>query len=150
MKITIEANKELSIPIQKLKHQPIKNFLSFNPTIAFDNHPSARGLKKEEEENKSTNLNINFTEKKNKNIKITLDSVESEIYNNEIFYTKNNDINNNPNNNCLSINYEPIKKQNTFTKEEEEFDKDITHLIQKRENSEIIINKFQKFANCKL
>ena len=64
MKITIEANKELSTPIQKLKHQPIKNFLSFNPTIAFDNHPSARGLKKEEEENKSTNLNINFTEKK--------------------------------------------------------------------------------------
>jgi hypothetical protein len=62
---------------------------------------------------------------------------------------KNNKINYN-NNNCLSIHYEPMKKQNNFTKEEEEFDKDITHLIQKRENSEIIINKFQKFANCKL
>ena len=149
MKITSEKNKESSTPIQKLKHQPIKNFLSFTQTIAFDNHPSARGLNKEEEKNKSTNLNINFTEKKNKNCKITLDTVESEIFNNEIFYTKNNNINNN-NNNCLSINYEPIKKQNNFTKEEEEFDKDITHLIQKRENSEIIINKFQKFANCKL
>jgi hypothetical protein len=151
MKITIETNTNAKTPNQKLitPIKPFSNFLSLTPTIAFDNHPSARGLKKDEnEENKKSNLNNNLIEKKNSKFKITLDSVDSKLYNNEVFFTQKDDMNNN--NSCLSINSQPIKKQNNFTKEEEVFDNDITHLIKKRENSEIILNKFQKFANCKL
>ena len=56
MKITIETNTNAKTPNQKLitPIKPLTNFLSLTPTIAFDNHPSARGLKKDEnEENKN-------------------------------------------------------------------------------------------------
>ena len=84
MKITIETNTNAKTPNQKLitPIKPLTNFLSLTPTIAFDNHPSARGLKKDEnEENKKSNLNNNIIEKKNSKFKITLDSVDSKLYN---------------------------------------------------------------------
>lgn len=42
-----------------------------------------------------------------------------------------------------------IQKKSTFTKEEDEFDKEITNSIIRKEKSEVIINKFENFANIK-
>ena len=139
--------------------KPIKGFLSLSTQIPFDNHPSARGLKKDEKEedlkdkfniniisnNKIDNIEVNDDKKKTNSFKFTLNYIEEKIFQNEVYYEKNVNYSQKTN---LSLNFIP-KKKNTFTQKEKEFDDDINESIKKRESSDVIIKKFNKFANCK-
>ena len=133
----------------------INGLLSLKPVIPFENHPSARGLmKKESSENIKNNfLNIDDNSKeKNKNfskkssdIRLTLNSIEDKIYQNEVYFQ----INDNYSEKNISTSQIINPKKNTFTDREKEFDNDITSSIQKNEGSDVIINKFKNFANIK-
>ena len=134
---------------------PINNFLSLKKLIPFENHPSARGLmKKESSENIKNNfLNIDDNSKeKNKNfskkssdIRLTLNSIEDKIYQNEVYFQ----INDNYSEKNISVSQIINPKKNSFNEREKEFDNDITDSIQRKESSEVIINKFKNFANIK-
>ena len=124
-------NRKNSTPI------PIKNCLSFNQLIPFENHPSARGLKK----------NDNKENKQTSNFQILLEPVDEVIYQNEVYFQKNENVENIENIDCNFNNNN--NKKSAFTKEEDEFDKDITNSIIRKEKDEIIINKFQYFVNIK-
>ncbi len=141
--------------------KPIKGFLSLSTQIPFDNHPSARGLKKDEKEedlkdkfniniisnNKIDNIEVNDDKKKTNSFKFTLNYIEEKIFQNEVYYEKNDNYST-KNSSNLSLNFIPEKK-NTFTQKEKEFDDNITESIKKRESSDVIIKKFNKFATCK-
>jgi len=152
---------------QSLKNptKPIKGFLSLSNTIPFDNHPSARGLKKNENEKKENlkdnikiindlnikldNKEVNDENKKSTSFKFSLNYIEEKIYQNEVYYQKKeNDSTKNYSSN-LSLNFIPDDKKNIFTFKEKEFDNEITESIKKRESSDVIIKKFNIFANCK-
>ncbi len=152
-------SKDLKSPIK-----PIKGFLSLSTPIPFDNHPSARGLKNDEDKkvedikekynitinsnNKLDNIEVNDDKKQSTSFQFTLNYIEEKIFQNEVYYEKNenNSIKNASN---LSLNFIPVKKKNTFTEKEKEFDEDITESIKNRESSDVIIKKFNSFANCK-
>ena len=133
----------------------INGLLSLKPVIPFENHPSARGLmKKESSENIKNNfLNIDDnSEEKNKNfskkssdIRLTLNSIEDKIYQNEVYFQ----INDNYSEKNISVSQIINPKKNSFNEREKEFDNDITDSIQRKESSEVIINKFKNFANIK-
>ena len=130
----------------------INGLLSLKPVIPFENHPSARGLmKKESSENIKHNIgNIEDNSidnkkniiKRNSDIQLTLNTIEDKIYQNEIYFQINDDYSEKKITNQI-IN----PKKNTFTDREKEFDNDITSSIQKNEGSDVIINKFENFAN---
>ena len=132
----------------------INGLLSLNPVIPFENHPSARGLmKKESSENIKHNIgNIEDNSidnkkniiKRNSDIQLTLNTIEDKIYQNEIYFQINDNYSEKKISNQI-IN----PKKNTFTDREKEFDNDITSSIQKNEGSDVIINKFENFANIK-
>ena len=145
---------------QRKNTSPVKlnSHLSFQPLIPFENHPSARGLKKNNNEEskleKMSNINILNEDnqlnsdkqniKKGNNFTLYLNPIEDKIYQNEVYYTKND-------NYCNDINYDntEIKKKSTLSEKEEQFDREITKSIQNNEKSDIIINKFKNFANIK-
>ena len=132
----------------------INGLLSLKPVIPFENHPSARGLmKKESSENIKHNIgNIEDNSidnkkniiKRNSDIQLTLNTIEDKIYQNEIYFQINDNYSEKKISNQI-IN----PKKNTFTDREKEFDNDITSSIQKNEGSDVIINKFENFANIK-
>ncbi len=132
----------------------INGLLSLKPVIPFENHPSARGLmKKESSENIKHNIgNIEDNSidnkkniiKRNSDIQLTLNTIEDKIYQNEIYFQINDNYSEKKITNQI-IN----PKKNTFTDREKEFDNDITSSIQKNEGSDVIINKFENFANIK-
>ena len=141
-------NRKNSTPI------PIKNCLSFNQLIPFENHPSARGLKKNEQTAKlpqsipiSLKKNDNKENKQTSNFQILLEPVDEVIYQNEVYFQKNENVENIENIDCNFNNNN--NKKSGFTKEEDQFDKDITNSIIRKEKDEIIINKFQYFVNIK-
>ena len=147
----MEKNNNFKIPNRKNTSPiPIKGFLSLKLSVPFENHPSARGLVKSESKEKKNNiinLETNNNNKENKqisNFNFVLETVEEKIYQNEVFFQKNEKFENLNNN----LNY-PINKKCNFTKEEHDFDKDITNCIINNERSDVIINKFQEFANVK-
>ena len=132
----------------------INGLLSLKPVIPFENHPSARGLMKKES---SDNIKKNFENiddnskenkknisKKNSGIQLTLNTIEDKIFQNEVYFQINN---NYSDKNISSHIINP--KKNTFTDKEKEFDKEITGSIQRNEGSDVIINKFENFANIK-
>ena len=131
---------------------PIKGLLSLKQVIPFENHPSARGLmKNENEENKTDKIlkkensdKIKF-EKRKSDFEISLNTIDEKIYQNEVYFEKNE---NYSNHNNLSNSIQ-IPKKNALSEKEYEFDKDITSSIQRNEKSDIIINKFKNFANIK-
>ena len=129
---------------------PINNFLSLKQLIPFENHPSARGLKKNEQTEKlpqsisiSLEKNDDKENKQTSNFQILLEPIDEIIYQNEVYFQKNDNIEN------KDYNFKNNNKKSNFTKEEDEFDKDITNSIIKKEKDEIIINKFQNFVNIK-
>ena len=129
---------------------PINNFLSLKQLIPFENHPSARGLKKNEQTEKlpqsisiSLEKNDDKENKQTSNFQILLEPIDQIIYQNEVYFQKNDNIEN------KDYNFKNNNKKSNFTKEEDEFDKDITNSIIKKEKDEIIINKFQNFVNIK-
>ena len=129
---------------------PINNFLSLKQLIPFENHPSARGLKKNEQTEKlpqsisiSLEKNDDKENKQTSNFQILLEPIDEIIYQNEVYFQKNENIEN------KDYNFKNNNKKSNFTKEEDEFDKDITNSIIKKEKDEIIINKFQNFVNIK-
>ena len=132
----------------------INGLLSLKPVIPFENHPSARGLmKKESSENIKHNIgniednsidNKKHIIKRNSDIQLTLNTIEDKIYQNEVYF-QINDKNSEKKNSNQIIN----PKTNTFTDREKEFDNDITSSIQRNEGSDVIINKFENFANIK-
>ena len=129
---------------------PINNFLSLKQLIPFENHPSARGLKKNEQTEKlpqsisiSLEKNDDKENKQTSNFQILLEPIDQIIYQNEVYFQKNDNIEN------KYYNFKNNNKKSNFTKEEDEFDKDITNSIIKKEKDEIIINKFQNFVNIK-
>ncbi len=132
----------------------INGLLSLKPVIPFENHPSARGLmKKESSENIKHNIgNIEDNSidnkkniiKRNSDIQLTLNTIEDKIYQNEIYFQINDDYSEKKITNQI-IN----PKKNTFTDKEKEFDNEITGSIQRNEGSDVIINKFENFANIK-
>ena len=129
---------------------PINNFLSLKQLIPFENHPSARGLKKNEQTEKlpqsisiSLEKNNDKENKQTSNFQILLEPIDQIIYQNEVYFQKNDNIEN------KDYNFKNNNKKYNFTKEEDEFDKDITNSIIKKEKDEIIINKFQNFVNIK-
>ena len=133
---------------------PINNFLSLKKLIPFENHPSARGLMKNEQTEKlpqsipiSLKKNDNKENKQTSNFQILLEPVDEVIYQNEVYFQKNEN-----EENIEYIDYNSMNnnnKKSDFTKEEEDFDKDITDSIIKKEKAKIIINKFQNFVNIK-
>jgi len=159
-----ESNSSITKNLKSPTKQ-IKNFLSFSTPIPYENHPSARGLKKNiEKEKGNNNFNIliqtknNFDNKEeNNNIKknssgfeFTLNYIDEKIYQNEVYYQKNNIPSSKNSCSNLSLNFIPVMKKNNFSQKEKEFDNEITESIKKRESSDIIVNKFTNFANCKL
>ena len=151
----MEKNDKIKAPNRKnTSPTPINGFLSLKKLVPFEDHPSARGLMKDCNSNESNSkfldynnnqLNNNFNSKKSSNFQFVLNPIEEKIYQNEIYYEKNENIDKI---NLSDLN-NPIQKKSTFTKEEDEFDKDITNSIIRKENSEVIINKFKNFANIK-
>ncbi len=148
-------NSIVKIP-QRKNTSPVKlnGHLTFKSLIPFENHPSARGLMKNNNEesnienlskyiNQENELNSDKQNDSN-NFKFSLNSVENKIYENEVYYEKNDNIINDINQDNIEI-----KKKSTFTEKEEQFDKEITESIQNNEKSDIIINKFKNFANLK-
>ena len=117
-------SKNLKSPIK-----PIKGFLSLSTPIPFDNHPSARGLKKDEDKkvedkkekynttinsnNKLDNIEVNDDKKQSTSFQFTLNYIEEKIFQNEVYYEKNenNSIKNASN---LSLNFIPVKKKKYF------------------------------------
>ena len=117
-------SKNLKSPIK-----PIKGFLSLSTPIPFDNHPSARGLKKDEDKkvedkkekynitinsnNKLDNIEVNDDKKQSTSFQFTLNYIEEKIFQNEVYYEKNenNSIKNTSN---LSLNFIPVKKKKYF------------------------------------
>ena len=150
----MEKNDKIKAPNRKnTSPTPINGFLSLKKLVPFEDHPSARGLMKEcnSSEPKSifleynvNQINNNVKSKNSSSFQFVLNPIEEKLYQNEIYYEKNENsdkINSDLNN--------PIEKKSTFTKEEDEFDKDITNSIIRNEKSEVIINKFKNFANIK-
>jgi hypothetical protein len=133
---------------------PINNFLSLKKLIPFENHPSARGLMKNEQTEKlpqsitiPLEKNDNKENKQSSDFKIILEKIDEKIYQNEVYFQKNEN-----EENIEYIDYNSMNnnnKKSDFTKEEEDFDKDITDSIIKKEKAKIIINKFQNFVNIK-
>lgn len=131
---------------------PIKGLLSLKQVIPFENHPSARGLMKGENEDSQSEKNIKEENndnpkpsKRKSDFQISLNTIDDKIFQNEVYFEKNKNVSQD-NNNCYCIQ---IPKKNTFNEKENEFDKDITSSIQRNEKSDVIINKFENFANIK-
>jgi hypothetical protein len=82
--------------------------------------------------------------KRNSDIQLTLNTIEDKIYQNEIYFQINDNYSEKKISNQI-IN----PKKNTFTDKEKEFDNEITGSIQRNEGSDVIINKFENFANIK-
>ncbi len=150
----MENNEKIKSPNRKHTSPTLINgFLSLKKLVPFEDHPSARGLMKECNSNEPKSIFLEYNDNQiNKNVKsknsssfqFVLNPIEEKLYQNEIYYEKNENsdkINSDLNN--------PIEKKSTFTKEEDEFDKDITNSIIRNEKSEVIINKFKNFANIK-
>ena len=144
-------NSTVKIP-QRKNTSPVKlnGHLTFKSLIPFENHPSARGLKKNEQTEKlpqsisiSLEKNDDKENKQTSNFQILLEPIDEIIYQNEVYFQKNENIEN------KDYNFKNNNKKSNFTKEEDEFDKDITNSIIKKEKDEIIINKFQNFVNIK-
>ena len=140
-------NRKNSTPI------PIKNCLSFNQLIPFENHPSARGLKNNEQIEKlpqsipiSLKKNDDKENKQTSNFQIHLEPVDEILYQNEVYFQKKENVENIEN---IDYKFNNNNKKSGFTKEEDQFDKDITNSIIRKEKDEIIINKFQYFVNIK-
>ena len=142
---------------KKISSVILNNHLSIEQLIPFENHPSARGLMKNgNEEIKIENLCYKYILEENKfnsdnqninsytNFTLSLNPIENKLYQNEIYYEKNNYC-------SKDINYDniEIKKKSTFTEKEEQFDKEIINSIKNNEKSDAIINKFQNFVNIK-
>ena len=147
----MEKKENFILPNRKnTSPNPINNFLSLKQLIPFENHPSARGLKKNEQTEKlpqsisiSLEKNDDKENKQTSNFQILLEPIDQIIYQNEVYFQKNDNIEN------KDYNFKNNNKKSNFTKEEDEFDKDITNSIIKKEKDEIIINKFQNFVNIK-
>ena len=150
----MEKNEKIKTPNRKhTSPTPINGFLSLKKLVPFEDHPSARGLMKECNTNElksvyleynNNQINKNVKSKNSSSFQFVLNPIEEKLYQNEIYYEKNENsdkINSDLNN--------PIEKKSTFTKEEDEFDKEITNSIIRKEKSEVIINKFENFANIK-
>ena len=123
---------------------PIKGLLSLKQVIPFENHPSARGLMKGKNIKEENNDNPKPSKRKS-DFQISLNTIDDKIFQNEVYFEKNKNVSQD-NNNCYCIQ---IPKKNTFNEKENEFDKDITSSIQRNEKSDVIINKFENFANIK-
>ena len=74
---------------------PINNFLSLKQLIPFENHPSARGLKKNEQTEKlpqsisiSLEKNDDKENKQTSNFQILLEPIDEIIYQNEVYFQK--------------------------------------------------------------
>jgi len=98
--------------------------------------------------NKNNNNNKNH-ERSKSTFEFRVHTIEEKIYQNEVFYTPNENPNKISNHktskNLLSIN----PKLNKFNEKEFNFDKEITKDIQNGEDSENIINKISNFAFLK-
>ena len=147
-----------------------KTHLSFKSIKPFERHPSvARLILTDSQENLKNDINNNFiVEINNNNInndnnddknklgnsherskstfEFRVHTIEEKLYQNEVFYTKNE----NPNNNSkkLSINY-CNPKLNKFTEKEIILDKEITKDIQNGEDTDNIINKISNYVILK-
>ena len=122
----MENNEKIKSPNRKHTSPTLINgFLSLKKLVPFEDHPSARGLMKECNSNEPKSIFLEYNDNQiNKNVK-------------------------SKNSSSFQFVLNPIEKKSTFTKEEDEFDKDITNSIIRNEKSEVIINKFENFANIK-
>ena len=167
-----EKNHFLKNNKNKREYKPEKKtHLSFKSIKPFERHPSVtRLMYNDSQENLQKDNNNNFIVVLNNNNIINNDNiddknklgnsherskstfefrvrtVEDKLYQNEVFYTKNE----NPNQNSkkLTKNY-CYPKLNRFSEKEIILDKEITKDMQNGENSENIINKISNFVILK-
>jgi len=168
-----EKNNFLINNKNKREYKPKKKtHLSFKSIKPFERHPSvARLILTDSQENIKKDNNNNFIVEINNNnvnndddkddktklgnsherskstFEFRVHTIEEKLYQNEVFYTKNENPNNN-NSKKLSINY-CNPKLNRFTEKEIILDKEITKDIQNGEDTDNIINKISNFVILK-
>ena len=148
--------------------KPQRKLLSFNKTKAFERHPSANGLMvkddselnnkienknfifnivKEEGENetdkkKFENVNIDERKKSCFTFQFKIQKIEQKLFNDEVFYTKNENVENENNKEKKEKKFFPNNhKLYEFSEEDKKLDSEITKAIQSREKEDVIINK---------
>jgi hypothetical protein len=155
-----DNNKKNNIP------RPKKKFLSFSKKNPFERHPSANGLmiKDDNDISKKCDKDLNFictvvneenelnSEEQNKEGKrnscvfeFKIQKIEEKLFQDEVFYTKNENVENN--NNKSSKSEKKIFPNNhqlyEFSEGDKKLDKEITDAIQKGEKEDNIISKIK-------
>ena len=157
-------NKELEENNSNNTIKPQRKFLSFTKTKAFERHPSANGLLvKDDSEIKNkiedTNFFCNVVQEENENeteknnlekikderkkscFQFQIQKIEEKLFQDEIFYTKNENLEKEKKEGKKEKNIYNNHKLYEFSEADKMLDKEITQAIQKGEKEDNIINK---------